>query len=180
MQKRRTAFRFSGVAATTDRVIVRGQTIQFTEEDLQELATRSIGNPLLHEHRGRPIGKVEKAWVKDGKLYVEGVIYEANDDEERKIVEDMRSGKHFGFSLGYSYPPRPPPRVVLHGEITDTTEKDGKVYFEFRIPYEEVEKKLGSLEAISGFKPNRVFLHDGSKEAKERAEKDYLEGKEEK
>jgi len=175
-RSRRAAFRFKGVAATTNPITVRGRTIQFTEQNLREAAKQAEGMPVGCDHRGPPIGEVERAWYDDGKLHVEGVVWEPISEEECRVVEALRSGKINGLSLEYWYePPKaPPPEVVLHGVITGKFKRSGEYFFKFAIPKEEIEKKLGSLDALSEFRPKRVFLHDGSETSKKRVEEECL------
>lgn len=64
------AVRFRGVAATT---AVDRQGDCMTEAALEGLAAAQQV-PLLERHGGRPIGVVERCWVEDGKLRVEGQL----------------------------------------------------------------------------------------------------------
>lgn len=64
----RMAVRFRGVAATT---AVDRQGDCMTEAALESLAAAQPV-PLLEGHGGRAIGVVERCWVEDGKLRVEG------------------------------------------------------------------------------------------------------------
>lgn len=103
--KRKERLRIRGIAATSGLVKKGGRTYKLTEEELKKAAKTVVGNPILHEHRGRPIGKVEKAWYKDGKLYIEGVIYEPRNDMEEKIIEKIEKGDLTGLSPGFRFKP---------------------------------------------------------------------------
>ncbi|HKM77354.1 MAG TPA: hypothetical protein VJZ32_13145 [Candidatus Bathyarchaeia archaeon] len=102
MSTRKIAFPVEGIMATTDPVIVRGKKMQFTETQLRKLASEMPGMPLLYEHGGSPVGEWREAWYENGKLMIKGVVYEPQDDRERKIVEQIRTGKLNGLSLGFS------------------------------------------------------------------------------
>ncbi|MGA3109049.1 MAG: hypothetical protein ABSD99_06280 [Candidatus Bathyarchaeia archaeon] len=102
---RKVAFPVEGVMATTDRITVRGKPVQFTEEQLRKIASELPGTPMLHEHGGSPIGEWKESWYEDGKLMVRGVVYEPRDERERDVVEQIKTGKLRGLSLGYSDEP---------------------------------------------------------------------------
>ena len=57
---------------------------------------------MLHEHGGSPIGEWNEAWYDNGKLMVKGVVYEPRDQNEREIVDQIRSSKLKGLSLAFS------------------------------------------------------------------------------
>lgn len=99
---RKVAFFIDAIAATTDRITVRGEPMQLTEEQLRNIAAEFPGSPMLYEHAGSPIGEWREAWYESGKLMVRGAVYEPRDEKERQIVELVRSGK-LGFSLGFSH-----------------------------------------------------------------------------
>lgn len=100
---RKIAFEVEGVVATTDPVIVRGEKVQFSEQALKKVAAEMKGTPLLYEHEGPPIGEWMSARYENGKLIGKAGIYEPRDDSERKIVDDVKTRKLKGFSLGFSY-----------------------------------------------------------------------------
>lgn len=103
MSTRKIAFPVEGIMATTDRITVRGESMQFTEEQLKRLASEMPGTPMLCEHGGSPIGEWRESWYENGKLMVRGVVYEPRDEKERQIVEQVRTRKLKGLSLGFSY-----------------------------------------------------------------------------
>jgi hypothetical protein len=96
-------FYVSGIAATTAPVVINGKRIVLPRESLEDLARQSIGKPLLHEHRGRPIGKIVKAWVEGDKLLYRAGIFKPKDAWTREGVESIKSGKSKGVSISFSY-----------------------------------------------------------------------------
>ena len=104
MSTRKIAGTVETIVATTDRITVRGESIQLSEEQLKKLASEMPGTPMLYEHSGSPIGEWRESWYENGKLMAKGVVYEPRDERERQIVEQVRSGK-LGFSLGFSHDP---------------------------------------------------------------------------
>jgi hypothetical protein len=92
-----------GVAMTTGEFELNGRKVKITERDLRDLAENMLPNfPIMHEHRGRPIGKLTKSWVRDGKLRVRYELYKPRNATERQVIEAIRSGDLRGFSLGFS------------------------------------------------------------------------------
>lgn len=172
--KRKERLRIIGIAATTDPVKKGGRTYKITEEELKKAAKTVVGKPLLHAHRGKPIGKVEKAWCKDGKLYIESVIYQPRNDMEEKIIEKIEKGELKGLSPAFRFKPLPT-RGVLHGsmEVIEETE-DGALIVEIRIPKEEIIRKLGSIENIQDYGFSKYWIHDGTPESKKRIECEVL------
>jgi len=165
--KKRVVLRVEGVMATTDML---------PEEVLKKWATKMVGKPMMYEHRGKPIGLVEEAWYKDGKLFFRAGLYEPKTKEQEEALESVRSGKVSGVSPSFFYRSRVgKSTVVFHGSIVNHWEKDGKFYVRALIPKDEIEKKIGSLENLKGIEFINSFLHDGSIESKERIEKLVLE-----
>ncbi len=99
---RKIAFLIDAIAATTDRITVRGRPVQLTEKQLRKLAAEFPGSPMLYEHAGSPIGEWKEAWYENGKLMARGAVYEPRDEKERRVVALVKSGK-LGFSLGFSH-----------------------------------------------------------------------------
>lgn len=98
----KVAFVTEGVAATTDVIEKDGKRIGMTEQALREAAKQAVGLPMLVEHRGRPIGRITKSWMKDGKLFVRLVVFEPRNREEEAVVVRLKSGDLRGLSLGFS------------------------------------------------------------------------------
>jgi len=99
----KVAIHFEGVIATTDIVTVRGRSYRLTEESLKKAANKAPGMPIMYEHSGPPIGRVEDAWYENGKLMVRGVLFEPSDDKGRGVLDSIKSGKLSGLSLGFSF-----------------------------------------------------------------------------
>ena len=173
--KRRERLRFRGIVATTDPVKKGGRTYKLTEEQLKKATKTFVGKPILHEHRGRAIGKVEKAWYKDGKVYVEGVIYEPENQKEEEIIKRVEKGEISGLSPSFTFKvPKPPPKkVILHGSLKIVEEKEnGTLIVEGKIPEEEIVRKLGSIENLKNYSFTGSWIHDGSPESKKRIERE--------
>lgn len=171
--KRKERFRITCIVATTDSVTKGDKTYKFTEEQLKKVAKSFLGKAFLHKHRGRPIGKIEESWFKEGKLYVKGVIYEPDNPEERIAVEKIERGEIRGFSPSFSYNVIEPPlkKVVFHGTLEIVEEKEGgTLIFRGLMPKEEIEKKIGSIENLKKFKFTHLWIHDGTPESKKKIE----------
>ena len=95
------------VIASVKEVTVRGYTYAAKEKVLMEAARTWAGQPLNYDHNGPSIGRIEHSWYEDGKLFVNAVVFEPTDDAQRTQVEKMldliKSGKRWGFSMGFSF-----------------------------------------------------------------------------
>lgn len=65
--------------------------------DLERL--NSIGVVLYNHNRDDVIGKIEKAWIEDGRGYAE--ITFDSDEESEKIYQKVKGGTLKGVSVGY-------------------------------------------------------------------------------
>jgi len=168
---RRIVLRFKGIFATTNKIEVRGKTYQFTEESLRKVASSMIGTPVTMGHRGLTVGYVEKAWYSNGKLWGVGAIFEPQNTKEQEAVDKIRRGevKHLSPAFSYDLPKPTERRVVLHGnlEVVGRSE-DGGLLVRGTISRDDL-RKIG-IEDLKNFKPNRIWFHDGSKEAKKSVE----------
>lgn len=175
--KRNERLRIRGIAATTGVVKKGGKAYLITEEELKKAAKTSVGKAILHKHRGKPIGKVERAWYEDGKLYIEGVIYEPQNEMEEQMIEKMEKGERIGISPAFLFEAHrpPPPRVVLHGSLEVIGEEDGTLIVRTNMPKEEIIRKFGSIENIKNYVIGKLWIHDGSQESKKRIEHEFLE-----
>ncbi len=132
---------------------------------------------MCYEHRGKPIGMWEKAWFKDGKLWVEGIVYEPESEREKEIVKRIESGELKGLSPSFTFNRKPEPKpekVVLHGSVEVIgKDENGHLVVEYFIPKEEIIAKVGSIENLEKFKFTDSWLHDSSEETKKKIEADY-------
>ena len=168
--RRKPRLRIRGVAMTKGSVEKGGKTYEFTEAQLKGIADKLVGLPMLHEHRGRSLGKVEKAWYEEGKVYIEAILYEPENEKEEVIIRRVETGELTGLSPSLTLTEMPE-KVVLHGSLRVVDEKeDGTLIVEGRIPKEEIHQKLGSAEALRHYKITSTWIHDGSALSKKRIE----------
>ena len=57
---------------------------------------------LLGHNSDKPIGHADKLDIKDGKLFVEGIIY-ADDEEGAKVIKKANKGFPWKFSIGWDF-----------------------------------------------------------------------------
>jgi hypothetical protein len=101
----KVAFVRDGVAATTDEFELNGRKVRFTERALEQAARNMPPNfPIMSQHRGKPIGKITKSWVQDGKLLVRMELYQPRNAEEEQVIQAIKSGDLHLLSLGFSFP----------------------------------------------------------------------------
>ena len=103
MRNGKILFHVKGIAATTEPVVINGKRIRLDVEGLREAAKQALDTPLLYEHRGRPIGKIVKAWVRGNKLYYRAAIFEPKDAWTKEGVARIKSGELKGISVTFSY-----------------------------------------------------------------------------
>lgn len=174
---RKVRLRIRGIIATTDPVKKGDRTYVLTEEQLKKAAPTMVGKPLQYQHRGKPIGKIEKSWYEDGKVCVEAVIYEPENEKEKELVEKIERGEIRGLSPSFTFKP-PPKKVVLHGSLEVVGKEKDALIIRGIIPREEIIQKLGSTENIKNYVFTTFWIHNGSPEAKKKTERNFSKGNE--
>jgi hypothetical protein len=170
---RKPRLRIKGVMATVGPIKKGDKTYNLTEEMLKKAALEMIGKPIQSGHRGRPIGEVEKAWYENGKLFIEAVVYEPENEEDEEFVQKIEKGEIRGLSPSFTYEPVPT-NVVLHGSLEIVKKKpDGTLVVRGKIPEEEIMRKLGSPENLKYYVFTDSWVHDGSQEAKSKIEDEF-------
>jgi len=170
---RRPRLRIRGIMATTDPVKKGDKTYVLTEEVLKRAAPSFVGKPLQYGHRGRPVGRIEKCWYENGKLFTEAVVYEPENEQEKELIRKIEKGEIRGLSPSFTYEP-PPKKILLHGSLEVVGEKkNGTLVVRGIIPEEEIIRKLGSIENVKNYVFTQSWIHDGSPEAKEKVERDF-------
>jgi len=75
-----------------------GKTIQLTRENLEQIARRQTGMPVLKGHHGKPVGIVLDVWIEKDEVKTKVGVFSDVSKEDR---EEMKKWK--GFSLGAMY-----------------------------------------------------------------------------
>lgn len=96
-------FTVNGIAATTGRRIINGKKVFLRRQELEILASQSVGQSFLHEHKGRPIGRIEQAWVDGDKLRYRAVIFKPRDKESEEAVRKIKSGELNAVSISFAF-----------------------------------------------------------------------------
>lgn len=91
-----------GIAAATGLVKQGDKTYDFTVADLENQAKGLLGCPITLGHIGKQIGEITKTYVKDGKLFYEGGIYEGTSKEDLDELEKIISSGG-GVSMSFSH-----------------------------------------------------------------------------